>query len=516
MYFPNAFKKVYVAAVNTGAIDLKTTGSTPALTAGQIGLYDAKTYTAISAAGAAGTNQNFILVQGSYYSNDKIGPFHGGYKESIKSKVINPKYVSRFFKVVAKTPLNQIISIGWNQAVGSSTGPAFVCGKTYDLRLDIKGSHALSFLNHQIYKTLSAFTGCCADDCNASCTGDPVDAASVLLQYKDQINNDPFLKSFVIAQVYTKNLTSLAAPASPSATKVAGGSLTAGSYFYKITAINANGETLPSTEVTATTETTNLRINLAWTAVTGATSYRIYRGTSSGAENMYFTSSTNSYSDISATAGTTAVVPTVGTASQGDPVEVSTDTYVPVTGDTADNVVASLQITVAYVDTIFGNCTFTVTDRYDLEPLFVYASIVDETGNPCAVRNIANSSTGAMVTELQTPRQASGVGETVLRDLILSESYLQNYFPDGNNVDQLRLREVIGDPSLSTVSRSGLYDQVCILHNVPRLYNPSSTFDNDQYLLVVNVPTGTTTTAFTNLVQAILDVAGNGVTLETF
>jgi hypothetical protein len=65
----------------------------------------------------------------------------------------------------------------------------------------------------------------------------------------------------------------------------AGGALTAGAYKYRITAINANGETDVSNEVTVTTATTNLTAHLTWPAVSGATGYKIYRTAAAGATN---------------------------------------------------------------------------------------------------------------------------------------------------------------------------------------------------------------------------------------
>lgn len=167
-----------------------------------------------------------------------------------------------------------------------------------------------------------------------------------------------------------------------------------------------------------------------------------------------------------------------------------------------------LDIVAAYVDTTFGNCTFTPTDKYDLEPLFIYASVVDESGEPCKVECIT-------VSETKAPKQASGVGETVLRELILDGRYLQHAYPDSSRVDSLRMREIEADPALATVNRSGLYDQVLILHNVPRFNNPTSTFDNDQYLIVVHVPAGTNTDSITNFIAASASAAGNAVSLET-
>src|SRR5262245_63523522 len=67
----------------------------------------------------------------------------------------------------------------------------------------------------------------------------------------------------------------------------AGGSLTAGTYKYYITAINANGETAinvgVTTEVTVTTAAGNLTAALTWAALTGATGYKIYRTAAGGA-----------------------------------------------------------------------------------------------------------------------------------------------------------------------------------------------------------------------------------------
>jgi hypothetical protein len=77
--------------------------------------------------------------------------------------------------------------------------------------------------------------------------------------------------------------------------------------------------------------------------------------------------------------------------------------------------------------------------------------------------------------------QVQGLGETVLRDLKLSESYRQNFM-----ATDFRIREITqGDQIISAIDRNGLYYRYAILHSVPRFNNPSGTFDNDQYLLEV-------------------------------
>lgn len=97
----------------------------------------------------------------------------------------------------------------------------------------------------------------------------------------------------------------------PSAT---GGTLAAATYYYKITALNGNGESLPATEVNSGAMSGSTNSNaLTWTAVPGATSYRVYRGTATNAENVYYTSTTNSFTDTGA-ASTAGSPPSSSTA----------------------------------------------------------------------------------------------------------------------------------------------------------------------------------------------------------
>lgn len=384
MLFPNAFKKVFTPAVVQGNIAVAGSGTTADLAAGVIGVFDAKNYTA-QTEGTIGSKP-FILAQGSLYASDKIGPYHGGYKESIKSKVINPKYISKYFRVNAVSAQNQQITVTVKN-VSEDT--------TQNLRIDLKGSPALRFLSHNVYQTLAAYSGCAADAENPVL----IDPTIIAIKWAEEIANSPKLSPFITAVV---------------------------------------------------------------------------RNTSN------------------------SVVDTEDYAA-----------YTPA-GNITSSSEAKLVIDVAYVDTKFGNATFTVTDHYEVQPLLVYASGVDYSGEPCNTNNIT-------VAETREARQASGVGETVLRDLILSMRYEQNVFHDSFRVDHLRMNEIEGHPALSTVDRNGLYDQICILHNVPRFNNPSSTFDNDQYLLVIHVPAETNTNNLTDIIDAALTAAGNNqVTFETF
>lgn len=113
-----------------------------------------------------------------------------------------------------------------------------------------------------------------------------------------------------LSQVTTGGIT---APGIPSLTpSTSGGTLAAATYFYKITALNAAGETVGSPEASCTTTGSTSSVQINWAAVTGATSYKIYRGTTAGNENVFYTSATNSFLDTngSSTGGT---VPTSNT-----------------------------------------------------------------------------------------------------------------------------------------------------------------------------------------------------------
>jgi hypothetical protein len=67
-------------------------------------------------------------------------------------------------------------------------------------------------------------------------------------------------------------------------TNVGAGSFAAGTYFWKITATNAAGETTGSNEVSATVALNDAE-TISWTRVPGATGYKVYRSTTSGGQS---------------------------------------------------------------------------------------------------------------------------------------------------------------------------------------------------------------------------------------
>jgi len=425
------------------------------------------------------------LAGSTIYCKDKVSPFIGGYQETNKSKVVNPKYVSRFYDVEPCTPTNNVVHVGSTYASagggvltldpatliggtgytngtstttvtgGTGTGliveitvalgivtavtvlspgkdytigdtvtivggnndatidaltvttaidpvisgtnccKEFLCGETYYLRLDVKGSPALRFLNHNAYYTASAYTGCCPA---GSIAPTPVDSTEVMILWANDLLNSPIVSPFFQIAIQDEAGVIWYAPGTDAAFLAAEGADTWDNYV-------SPGHT------------------------TGACAGLIFNG--------------------------------------------------------------------AYVDTRFGDCTFQISDFYEKQPINLYPSEVDLNGDPCEFEGlcVVNECLGS---------QAMGLGETILRDVILSESYRQNFFSS-----DFRIREITqGNQIVNAINRQALYYNVFLQHSVPRFNNPSGTFDNDQYLLQVVFTSTTSGTAFVNATTDWLDNCG--------
>jgi hypothetical protein len=470
-----------------GLNQLKATAASE-LANGYIGIFNPSTNLTILPENCC----NVYIAGSAIYDNDKIGPLAGGYQETNKSKMINPKYVSRFYSVAPCSPQNNVIHVGSTYFTagggiltvsgltagtgyangtyatsvtgGSGSGAIvevvvtggtidsvtvvnpgkgylstddnlvidggnndatfdidtvtaahpqtgcgitaecckeFLCGETYYLRLDVKGSPALRFLNHNAYATVDAYTGCCPDGAIAPVA---VDSTTVMIAWANAIVNNPIVAPFIQPVVQAEDGTLWYAPG------------TAASF---LTANDAN----------------------TW------------------------------------------------------------DNYVSA-GHT-DGECAGLILNGAYVDTRFGDCTFQISDFYEKEPVKLYASEVDLNGDPCTFTTLC------VVTECAS-LQVQGLGETVVRELTLSESYRQNFL-----ATDLRIREITqGNQIISAIDRGGLYYRYVLIHNVPRFNNPTGVFDNDQYALTVFSQNALGD--FFDDVQSWLDGCGAGCNIEEF
>ena len=100
----------------------------------------------------------------------------------------------------------------------------------------------------------------------------------------------------------TLSFTGSVAPASPAATPGSSGTLSAGTYFYKVSAVLlGGGETAGSAEVSAVTTGGTGSVALTWSAVPGASYYRVYRGDCDGCgERLAVYASSTSFTDMGA------------------------------------------------------------------------------------------------------------------------------------------------------------------------------------------------------------------------
>jgi hypothetical protein len=423
-YFNHAFSKMFLgtganravspvtsgglittAGIPTGSTDNTTNvpvgtiaDSLSNLPAGYFGFFD-KEYNSIN--NATVTNPAYkccpvYIASASVLTNDKIGSFHGGYKETNKSKLINPKYVQAAYSVDSCEPKQAIVSVGatpQTYGVNADTVPEgfqggttdatccyeFLCGETYYLRVDVKGSPALRALNHNAYQTLSAYTGCCPAGAVAPTL---VDSTLVFIEWAKALIINNYLKPFILPVVFDETGVAWYAPG---------------------TTVDPIDPLLPITSA-------------QWW-----------------------------------------------------------DAYVS-PGHTPD-ACGGLRLFGAYVGTVFGDCTFQLTDFFEREPVKIYASMVDYNGDPCVFEGICvyNDCLGL---------QGMGFGDTVLKDFVKAQSYLQNFFHS-----DFRIREITQGYDMSTaIPRNALYKRYFILHSVPRFNNPTGTFDNDRYMIEIITP----------------------------
>ena len=457
-YFNHAFNKTFIADST-----LATAGTaTSALTAGQVALVSDATWASVALPGAPGIGALGYVVQGSFYTKDTIGnnPGHGGYQESVKSKGINPRYITRLWQANCQTATQATASL----SLGSACAP---CGKTQFMRIDVKGSPALRFLNHNAYAIADSANVCCIDG------QEYIDPTLILGVMAEMALSDPLIKPFVaegdLMGVETATLsggvgysvttgaasaTTTVSPAGGSGAKiniltVSGTGVILTYSFASVGKGYAVGDVLTVVDSGSTTDAT-----LTITALTAG---------------GVITNSTNAAGAV--TQGVYTIAQAQGKATSGN--------YVPSTDPNGTvKVTATVEFVGAYVDTVFGNCSFDTRDHYNAEPVEIIVSELDETGNPCNDCGVATQTPGSMQ---QTQ------GEEVVRELIMSERYRQSPYNQGNK-DSARFREIeMSDELLSSVDRSATYKGYYIQHSVPRFNNPSGVFDNDQYVYKVYV-----------------------------
>ena len=455
-YFPHAYQKLLVA---TNGFYTTAGNNGTAVPAGKLAVINAETNltinTAVLPASLSAAPKMIYLAQGSFHANDKIGPHHGGYQETVKSKGINPKYISAFYRVDSMTPKNNIIQV-------CAEGCNLTCNTTYRLRIDVKGSPALRFLTRNAYLTVDAKTSCCDPDPDHSTY--IMDPTTVLLQWADRISGSPLMSNFVEPHVYVYS---------------------SGTYG----AVDTNTDAVLGDTFITPSSTTGIIAGQKVVLSNGQSAY--VDSISSGNVNIVDFAGV----PVEITTGFTG-----GTATFYE--EVTTATYTEVTNQTTlATLQACIDLVGAYVDTKFGDCSFRPTDHYELQPVQIYASTLDENEDPCDTICFTTST-------VQEAFQGKGFGETFLRELILAKQYQQEWW-----TNDVRLREVLDNTSLSEISRNTSYTVYNILHSVPRKSNPNGMMDNDQYL--VRIVCTTDNAQFEEYINKLLSLNNNSIALNT-
>lgn len=460
-YFSHAYQKIMIGN------SLKTTvGSLTDLTAGQLGVVgmNHKTIKIIDVTTASyATHPMVYLAQGSFHTVDEVG-MHSGYLRPVKSKGINPKYVSKVWVSDAKDAQNNV----WHVC---SDNCNLKCDTTYRLRIDVKGSRVLGALQRNLYFNVDAYTGCC--------TNDPVDPITVLLQWANGINENPLGKPFVQASVV--GLISLG----DFMVSVSSGTITA--------TVSGNGNIVP--------EVGNvLQVDDDYYVIA-----TVVEQTDSNNDVTGWVITVKEYDWLTGETGSSAATLDDMTGEKLAMYLVpDMDNYEPLTSTTTISKSHScLVIESAYIDTKFGNCSYSKNDRVDIEPVIIKVSILDETGDPCVVNCFKP-------TEIQEAHQGAGYGETLLQEYILSKSYEQEFWEDDP-----RYRETKDQTFNTDVDRTAKYKVLNILHSVPRKSNPSGTFDNDQYLIRILFKSTFDNSALITWLNAYLTSANSGIQVET-
>jgi hypothetical protein len=468
-YFNHAFSKAFlvdsVAANNTATSDL---------TAGEFGTVQNSDWTTMADPSAAAPNglplgDLMYLVQGSYVINDTIGnnPGHGGYKESVKSKGINPRYISRLYSSSVETATAATVVV----SVASDCAP---CGENLFLRIDVKGSPALRFLNHNAYAIGDSSGDAAANGASIPslcCTGAQthLDPAVALAAATQMLLWDPIIKPFV--QEYTAGATTATMfQQGITVTDTAGAQtgILAVSAIPAAGLLYAVGDLVTITQGSAQGAVVEIATIGGGGAVTAVTLVKKGHGytAAAGLVTVALTGSGNNALTLTITADVNNATYSIAQMLDGT-------TYTAVTDPVTAGVTASVELVGAYVSTQFGNCSFDTRDHYNKEPVQLIASILDETGNPC-------NTCGTTTTTPGTMQQTSG--ETVLRDLLLTEAYMQSPFNQGNK-DSPRIQEIEqSNDIVAAVDRTAMYKVYYLQHSIPRFNNPSGVFDNDQYV----------------------------------
>jgi hypothetical protein len=527
-YFSHAFQKMFVPKVGTTLVT-STSSSTDKLTAGELGIFNSKTFKGFGTPGSTNNHKMFIIAQGSYHTTDALSSFIGGLQESVKSRPINPKYIDQFYKVCPRTPQNEVWTIGYN-GVDSSCGTiSGKCSNKYTIRIDVQDEFILRTYNRNLYRYFTVETPCC-DECSEECIAADVDPKWIADELVKKINKDPEISQFVFAEVLlesainhdddeliTYNVTITDAGNAGALTDVV--------TFYSDTLENptrlsyATGVSIYEVILPASADAPTLAddidgagLNPDAVEATGEflpiRTLCVTLAQSTGVDNeTEFTSFLSGRTDIVAgsiviTAGTSAdsitfkqyatetVIETADTRPSGEFEIIPSYNQYDIDGNllnvvtigecpcptapTAYTDAVGIKLTASFRETKFGTCSFHPRDSYTIQPIRIYVDLVDD-AELCTDKHTKWSTT-----QLQVGSQASGLGETVLRQYLLNMGYKQEYYEY-----EPRWREVMDQQHLNVIDKDKYYVLYYLSHYIPNSFSKgmSVTSYDEKYVL---------------------------------
>lgn len=165
---------------------LVTTGDTSTLGTQRIGFYNPNTFQALAA----------------YAVNELLVAFGSGVSQwgSFKSSTIKKTNIIDVTKTVANTTTKQQITwIGWD-GVDAATAPTFKCDEEYIITFLIREYYSRGIFQPLIRESVRIKTSCC-DECSSNC--DALDCKDFMQSAVDQINNNPLLAKYLVAEAVT-------------------------------------------------------------------------------------------------------------------------------------------------------------------------------------------------------------------------------------------------------------------------------------------------------------------------
>lgn len=197
------YSQEYNLPVFIGTGSVLTSGGTDALKSGQVGIFDAKTYSAVS--GALAQNQPVIVAGGSWHTKSKLNKFVGNLTASDKTIDFLGKDIISFEKSMPRKAQSEQWVIGWD-GVSTTDTLSFQCGKDYHFRVRVWGEDVYGTFLRPVDRFIRVRTECCADgDCATDDCSDAVGTKKYAKALRDAINKDPELQYFVKAEIVSSD-----------------------------------------------------------------------------------------------------------------------------------------------------------------------------------------------------------------------------------------------------------------------------------------------------------------------